>query len=140
MNSTEWPPIAFGTIFWREVGEKADWITEIERCLQQNIHVEDYGSGISVFRFVSVAVLPSNKRHEEYIKYFKKYKELVANLKLDYDAVAQADEPAFSQLVAHLFLRAIDEAPQHKVRDFDWPRFRRDVAELFRAEGWLQAV
>ena len=135
MNKTEWPPIAFGTVFWKEVGEKADWITRIESFLQQNIQLDDYGSGISAIRFVSVAVMPSNKRHEEYIKYFRKYKELVVNLKLNYDAVAQAKEPTFLQLVAHLFLRAIDEAPQQKIKDFDWPRFRRDVTELFEEEG-----
>lgn len=137
MNSTEWPPIAFGTVFWKEVGGKADWVTKIERFLQQHIHLEEYGSAISVIRFVSVAVLPSNKRHEEYIKYFKKYKELVINLKLNYDAVAEANETSFLQLVARLFLRAIDESPQQKIKDFDWPRFRRDVTELFEAEGWL---
>lgn len=140
MYSKAWPPIAFGTVFWREVSDKAFWITRIEHHLQQNIHLQEYGSDISVIRFVSVAVLPSNKWHEEYIKYFKKYKELVVNLKLDYKAVLQANEVTFLQLVAHLFLRAIDEAPQHKVRDFDWPRFRQDVAELFQAEGWLQAA
>lgn len=140
MNSTEWPPIAFGSIFWKEVGDKADWITKIESFLQENIHLEDYGTDISVIRFVSVAVLPSNKLHEEYIKYFKKYKELVVNLKLDYNAVARADESTFLQLVAQLFLRAIDEAPQHKIKGFDWPRFRKDVAALFEAEGWLQPV
>ena len=64
----------------------------------------------------------------------------MVNLKLNYDAVAQAEEPAFLQLVAHLFLRAIDEAPQQKIKDFDWPRFRRDVTELFEEEGWLQPV
>ena len=78
MNKTEWPPIAFGTVFWKEVGDKADWITRIESFLQQNIQLDDYGSGISAIRFVSVAVMPSNKRHEEYIKYFRKYKELGA--------------------------------------------------------------
>lgn len=140
MEKTAWPPIAFGTVFWKEVGDKAFWITKIERFLQHNIRLEVYGSGISVIRFVSVAVLPTNKLHEEYIKYFKKHKELVVNLKLDYHAVSRADEPAFLQLVAQLFLRAIDEAPQHKVKNFDWARFRMDVAGLFEAEGWLQAA
>ena len=62
----------------------------------------------------------------------------MANLKLDYQAVSRADEPAFQQLLAQFFLRAIDEAPQQKVKEFDWPRFRRDVADLFEEKGWLQ--
>ena len=140
MEKTVWPPIAFGTVFWKEVGDKAFWITKIESFLQQHIQLEDYGSGISVIRFVSVAVLPTNKLHEEYIQYLKKHNELVINLKLDYPAVCQADELAFLQLVAQLFLRAIDEAPQHNIKNFDWPRFRKDVAALFEAEGWLQLV
>ncbi len=40
----------------------------------------------------------------------------------------------------NLFLRAINKAPQNKVKDFDWPPFRKGVAELFGAEGWLKAV
>ena len=51
-----------------------------------------------------------------------------------------SDEPTFLHLLAELFLRAIDEAPQQEAKDFDWLRFKRDVSRLFEAEGWLQAV
>lgn len=140
MEKTEWPRIWIGTIVWKEAWDKVKRSKYIEKLLNNNLDLDDYGGGLRSIRFVPISVLPSNPIHEESIKYAPQKKELAIYLKLDFDAVKDGDEDSYLTLVAHLFLRAIDEAPQHKVKDFDWPRFRKDVAGLFEAEGWLQAA
>ncbi|MCB9296883.1 MAG: hypothetical protein H6559_27755 [Lewinellaceae bacterium] len=127
-------------VFWKDFREKALSVKKVRHLLNDNLSLDKYGSGIKSFSFVPIATRPNNTLHEEIIKYSSDKKEMNVALKLDFKAVSDSDESAFLQLLAHLFLRAIDEAPQHKVRDFDWPRFRQDVAELFQAEGWLQAA
>ena len=127
-------------VFWKDFRDKALSVKKIRRLLNDNLPLDKYGSGIKSFSFIPIAVRPNNTLHEEMKKYSSDKKEMHVALKLDYEAVSGSDDLAFFQLLAHLFLRAIDEAPQHKVQDFDWPRFRKDVAGLFEAEGWLQAV
>jgi hypothetical protein len=119
-----------GAIFWHELENKAYAIRKVGELLDKNIRLTDYGTGIVRFVFVPIAVLPSNKIHEEKISYSKAKREITLYLKLDYAAAAAADETAFQQLVAQLFLRGIDEAPQSRIRDFDWARFRRDVERV----------
>ena len=127
-------------IFWEDFRDKALSVKKIRHLLNDNLPLGQYGSGIKSFSFMPIAARPTNIIHEEVIKYSSDKKEMYVALKLDYEAVSSSNELTFLQLLANLFLRAIDEAPQQIVQDFDWPRFRRDVTELFEEEGWLQVA
>jgi hypothetical protein len=130
MTNIDWPPIWFSTIAWKDIGDKAFLVKPLEQQLNDALVLKDYGAGLHALSFIVIAVLPSNRIHQEGIKFYPRKKALEIRLKLDYAAAAAADETAFQQLVAQLFLRGIDEAPQSRIRDFDWARFRRDVERV----------
>ncbi|MCO6486828.1 MAG: hypothetical protein J5I98_00355 [Phaeodactylibacter sp.] len=127
-------------VFWKDFREKALSVKKVRHLLNDNLSLDKYGRGIKSFSFIPIAVRPANIIHKEKIKYSSDKKEMYAALKLDFEALSNSDDTTFLHLLARLFLRAIDEAPQHNVQDFDWARFRKDVTELFEAEGWLQAA
>ena len=130
--------IAFETsaVFWHEVEDKAYEVSELSRLLGERMRLSDYGTGLQSIDFVPIAVQPSNKLHEEDISYDAEEARLSIYLKLDYGAVAAADKPTFLRLLAELFLRGLDEAPQDAVPGFDWAGFRGAVEAVFVEAGW----
>lgn len=133
----KWPAIWFGAIFWKDVSDKAPLVKDIESSLNESIDLTNYGEGLLSIRFIPIAVRTTNQIHEEEIKYSGHKKQISLHLKLEYDAVAGADEKSLLQLVAMLFLDSIDQYPKHRVKNFDWQGFKKDVTDLFEAEGLL---
>lgn len=132
----EWPAIWYGAVSWKAVSHKMPWVKEAEEKLNDELSLSDYGMGLQSIHFVPIAVQPSNKLHEDDISYDAEEARLSIYLKLDYGAVAAADKPAFLRLLAELFLRGLDEAPQDAVPGFDWAGFRGAVEAVFVEAGW----
>jgi len=36
--------------------------------------------------------------------------------------------------------KTANEYPKHRVKDFDWQRYKKDIVKLFEAEDWVQPV
>jgi hypothetical protein len=134
----EWPAIWFGIIFWKDLEEKSYWVNPMEKLINNRIQLSNYGQGLKHIRFVLIAVPPDNKMHEEGIRYSARKKQLLLYKKLDYQAVLEADQPAFQRLVAQLFLKSIDDYAKRRIQDFDRQRFREDMTALFIEQGWIQ--
>jgi len=130
-------PISIGFICWKDVQEKAFTILPVKEALNEHINLEDFGSGLKIIRFVPVAVLPSNKIHEEEMTYHGRKKKLIIQTRLDYDLVKATPVEAFPALIAQTFYQFIDRYQQHRVKDFDIAGFKKRVGEVFRQEGWL---
>ncbi len=136
MNVKE-PPIWLGAIFWHEVIDKSFTFNPIQIALNENIELSDYGTGIKAIRFVTVAVLPTNKIHEEGMEYKPRKKELYINAKLKYEEVEKAPPEDIPKMVAMAFVDRIEQYEDAGVKNFDTVHFKQDVESLFAGEGWL---
>ncbi len=136
----EKPQIWFGAIFWKDLKAQALQVKEVESLLNDALDLSNYGSSLQSIDFIPIALKPSNKVHEEERHYSLRKKKLSLHLKMDFEKVTHASPEGFLPLIAQFFLEAIDEAPRHQIKNFDWPRFKKDVTELFEAEGWLQTA
>lgn len=133
----EWPSIWIGAIFWHEIEDKASWVKEIEKIINEKIDLNHYGSGLQSIRFVYLALQPENRVHEEQIKYSFKKKQITLHLKLNFESVVQADKETFLRMTALLFLNSIERYFSVRLKNFDSHRFKKDVSQLFEVKGLL---
>ncbi len=133
----EFSPIWFGCIFWHEIAEKTYSTYAVEEVLKHHITLSDYGTGIKAIRFVTVAVRPTNKIHEEGMEYKSRKKELYINAKLKYEEVEKAPLEDIPKMIAMAFVDRIEQYEDAGVKNFDTVRFKQDVETLFAGEGWL---
>jgi len=138
MKDTRWPPIHFSAVLLDAISDKAPLVKKVETAIS-SLKLSDYGAGLKAISFITIAVLPSNKVHEESITYYASKKAIDFHLKLDYPTVAEANETRFLQLTAQLFLRGLREAPQEKITDFNWAQFQHDTEQVFMEKGWVTA-
>lgn len=135
---TETTAFETGAIFWHEQEDKAYFVRQVCVLLNETLQLSRYGTGMAHLLFVPIAVRPTNKIHEERIRYSKTKATLTMYLKMDYAAVAVATEEDMLRLLAALYLRGLGEAPWHRIPDFDGQRLCRDVAEVFARKGWVE--
>jgi len=117
-------------IFWKDLKDQALLVKKIQEQLNNNLKLEHYGSGLKTIVFVPIAQLPEHQNHPEEIQFFARKKLLSLYLQLDYQGVAQADEPHFLQLLSRRFLAGLDAAKVQEIRNFDGKRFREDVGKV----------
>ncbi len=73
----------------------------------------------------------------EYCDYKRKKKEVIIEKQLSYYLVEQLSSDAILSLMAETYLAALSDLEKKKIPDFDLPRFRHDVEQLFENQGWL---
>ena len=127
------------TLTWHEVSDKLD-TRPIAEALNTSLRLSNYGTGVKRIYFTFVAVKPSNKLHENEVKYNKKSKTLELSLNLSYEHLESADPATVLKMQAMLFLISIDLWERFGIEFFDRERFRQDVEKLFEAKGWLKPV
>lgn len=135
-NSEFW----VGFIAWKDFTPHGFNLLSLENALNDRLNLSDYGPAISSFNFIPMILTPNNRVHEEEIAYVPKKRELDIQLKVDYQQAINAGVNGFLPLVGEVLLKGIDEASQENIQDFDWPRFRADVANLLSESGWLVRV
>ncbi len=129
-----------GAIFREEFKEKALLLKKMQEKLNKHIDLSRYGDSLRHIIFVPIAVAADDKIHEEKIKYVGRKKEICLYLKMDFAQVSQADEHAFLQQFALFYLEALRYFKRRRIKDFDFKAFKKDVARLFEANGWLEVV
>ena len=122
---------------WHEVSDKLD-TQPIAEALNTSLHLSNYGSGVKRVYFTFVAVKPSNKLHENEVRFDKKSKTLELSLNLSYEHLDSADSATVLKMQAMLFLVSIDLWERFGIGDFDRERFRVDVEKLFEEKGWME--
>ena len=140
MNVTKKPSFWVGAIAWRDFQPHALSVVHLEEALNKHLCLNDYGPAMTSFNFIPMVLSPENRIHEEEIEYSRRKRELNIQLKLDYQEVINAGLVGFLPLVGQLLLRAIDESPQQRIKDFNWSAFRKDIENLLSANGWLLSV
>lgn len=133
-------PLWVGYIAWKDFEEHGYRLNSLQAALNDKLNLSDYGTSITSFNFIPMALRPENRIHEDEIRYSSRKKEINIHLKLDYQQVINAGVEGFLPLVGQLLLRGIDEAAQKRIKDFDWARFRQDVTDLLAGHGWLLPV
>jgi len=120
-------------IFWKDLKDQALLVKKIQEQLNNNLKLEQYGTGLKTIVFVPMAQLPEHQNHPEEIQFFARKKMLSLYLQLDYQGVANADEPHFLHLLSQRFLAGLDAAKVQEIRNFDGKRFREDVGKVLEA-------
>lgn len=128
-----------GFIAWKDFTPHGFNLIGLEDALN-TLTLSKYGNGIKTLKFIPMVLSPENRIHEEEIEYSRRKRELNIQLKLDYQEVINAGLVGFLPLVGQLLLRAIDESPQQRIKDFNWSAFRQDIENLLSANGWLLSV
>lgn len=122
-------------IFWKDLKEQALWVKKIQQLLNQHLKLAHYGPALNHIVFVPIAQLPEYQHnYPEAIRFTEAEKSLSLYLCLDYEQVAQANEPHFLQLLAQRFLEGIEQAGLEKVEGFDAERFIQDVKRVLMAD------
>jgi hypothetical protein len=75
------------------------------------------------------------------IRFVKKENCLYMDLMFDWNMVVESDHTARKEIVAE---KIVTEVPQiiakYKFKDFDLPRFTKDLREWFETHGWIDPV
>lgn len=75
------------------------------------------------------------------IRFSKKENKLYTDIMLDLNIMSRADPATRKRIVAE---KLIHEVPQivakYKFKDFDLPRFSRDLREWFEIHGWVEPM
>lgn len=132
-------PFSATSRVWREVAmDKCIVIYSMNALLNDTLQFLDYGLGVEVFNFT--AIIEPREFFPTKFRYLKKKKRMDAEVRMDYQQAMEASLDEFKSLVAKTYLQAIDLLASKKIPDFDMPRFRRDVEQLFEHQGWLAAA
>lgn len=134
-------PFVISGILWHEIGDKVAFgnANAMEDVLNEYIDIEIYGGGLKGIAVIFIVVQPSNTIHEEVTRYSRKKKELYIQKKLPFDLVSQYDKDQVLQLMAITYLKVLqdEELGDLRIPNFDLTELRKDITELFEAQGWL---
>jgi Immunity protein 44 len=101
-----------------------------------NLNVKNYTLQLDRVVVVLVALPPSAWPEKECLIFRKNMNKIEIRIKLDYEALLQADEAQTLRLIANTYLSAINRFLS-KRKDFDYQAFYTDVEKLFREKGYL---
>lgn len=105
------------------------------------VSTTNYGAGIDFWGHIIICCEPEMYAagfFPEIKKYTKKDRTVELRLRIDYDAMLNADEHGASKLICESILRGVDIVEHElKVKDFNFDAFRADLISLFKKEGWL---
>lgn len=123
---------------WMVLGKKMSHFYQIEKSLNTNIHLEDYGIGLSQLKCAFV-VLPnssilSDVNTKEYV-FDKKWVKIVTVLKEE--ELLEADEYSLLNVLGTHLLKVILRIAELQIADFDWKRLYRHIRWLLIVEEWL---
>jgi hypothetical protein len=131
-------PIWIGSIFWKDLKDKAFSMLPVEEALNKALQLSDFGTGLQSIHFVPVAIRPTNQIHEEFMTYSGRKKQLIIQTRLNYEQVVNTPVEQFPHLVALTFYQFIDRYKKHRIKDFDVEGFKKAVKKVFEDNGWLQ--
>ncbi len=126
----------FTTMTWHEITTKLNCFLGLEIVLNKHLSLADYTDKVKRLYLVYVAMLSSNKLHEEFKSYRWKYKVIEFKLKMGYDRLVAADPTEVRYMLAEILLKAIRLIPQVRgMKQFDADALYRDVQQLCITEG-----
>ena len=113
-------------------------INLLQDKLNQYLNIKDYSTSLRLILIIYVSHGMSPRLHPNSISYSKKKQSLVLQYRLKGDKMLEKSQSQNLQTLTLAYLEALKEAKEKKrIKDFDFDKFRTDVAELFEAEGWL---
>ncbi len=124
---------------WMVLGKKMSYFYQIERSLNANILLSDYGIGVLQLQCAFV-VLPNSfilpdTNTKEYV-YEKKWVKIVTVLQEE--ELLEADEDSLLNLFATHLLKVVLRIAELQIADFDWKRLYRHLRWLLIVEEWLE--
>ncbi len=123
---------------WLVMGKKMSHFYQIERILNHNIQLSDYGIGVNQLQYAFVVLPNTSILPDTNIKeYIFERKEVKITALLEYEELLEADEYSLLNLLATYLLKAILRIAELQIADFDWKRLYRHVRWLLIVEEWL---
>lgn len=112
-------------------------LTHIEDALNKHLSLNNYGNSLDKVFMIFVSVGMSSSFHPHEIEYSRVKKELFFQYRLK-DKMFVENPSQNLQILALSYLDALKEAQEKKrIKDFDFDKFRADVAKVFEAQDWL---
>lgn len=120
-----------GKAFEKDAKHLIALINMLRVPLNGQLRISNYGKGLHSIGLIFVVSDLDVNFHPNYADFNKSKKQLLIQVRLPKQLL---DPP----LLAHAYLEALEEIERHdQIPDFDFPAFRRDVSQLFEAQGWL---
>jgi hypothetical protein len=127
----EKPEFEVNSVIALQAGEKLDDIVAVQDRLNEQMSLQDYGSGLSEV-FIVFSVIPDGSTAEDEAKYHPDDRFLELVLKLDKREVVHAGrEDVRRHMEALLREAAIQLIPELGIQDFDAEKFAADMAKVF---------
>jgi len=123
---------------WLVIGKKMSHFYQLERVLNQNLQLSEYGIGVHRIECAFV-ILPERSILScpivnEYLFGKKRVKIII---ELSYDELLNADEYTLFQLLSSYVLKVLTQIAELQVMDFDWKRLYRHLRWLLIVENWM---
>lgn len=123
---------------WLVLGKKMSHLYQIEKSINADIQLSDYGIGVSqlqcAFIVLSQSAILPDVNVKDYI-YEKKRVKIVVVLKES--ELLEADEYSLLNMLATHLLKVILKIAELQIAAFDWKRFYRHIRWLLIVEEWL---
>ena len=124
---------------WYEIYPKMD-IAPFIFALHEGIDLGKYGAGLKKFYFTFLVMPPDDKVLAPYQHYSTKKQEADISVRIPYEQVVNATEPALIVLMEQAYLQGIEQLKSYAalMRNFDVEGLKRDVEKIFKTEGWYE--
>jgi len=124
---------------WYEIYPKMD-IAPFIFALHEGIDLGKYGAGLKKFYFTFLVMPPDDKVLAPYQHYSTKKQEADISVRIPYEQVVNATEPALIVLMEQAYLQGIEQLKSYAalMRSFDVEGLKRDVEKIFKTEGWYE--
>jgi len=114
----------------------------IDADLKEFFLSKNYGEDVEIWGYISVIMPQSvydNGFFHEIKKYRPKTKEVELRLHIDFDKFVKASNQEALEMVMLKLIESIDIAQREftKIKDFDFERFKSELAEFVKEKGWI---
>ncbi len=98
---------------------------------------KDYGGSVAGMGIIMMCE-PASLNLKQRIRFSKEKKKLSMDIMLDLEQMMQLDHESRRRIIAE---KIVTEVPlvlkKYKFKDFDLPRFSKDLSDWFKQHGWL---
>ncbi|MEM9847281.1 MAG: hypothetical protein AAF847_05295 [Bacteroidota bacterium] len=107
--------------------------------LNEQIDLEDFGTGIENIGFAFIALPPTTFAQDQGIEYYPNYREISIGLSLNYEQFVEATPEAALEMMKTLYLTGLRVLLFFDIRDFDMEGLIAAVEQAFEEEDEQKA-